>query len=41
VLCGLLSLHLGALRIGWQAFLGHGGDEAAHGRFWTLGWRRL
>jgi hypothetical protein len=31
VLCGLPSLHLGALCIGRRVFLGHGGDEAAYG----------
>jgi hypothetical protein len=37
VLCGLSSLHLGALRIGRRVCPGHGGDEAAHGRFGTSG----
>jgi hypothetical protein len=41
VLCGLPSLHLGALCISRRVFLGHGGDEVAHGRFGTCGWRRL
>jgi hypothetical protein len=35
VLCGLPSLHLGALHIGRRVFPGHGGDEAVHVRFGT------
>jgi hypothetical protein len=41
VLCGLPSLHLGALRISRRMFLGQGGDEAAYGGFGTRGRRRL
>jgi hypothetical protein len=41
VLCGLPSLHLGALCIGRRVFPDHGGDEATHRRFGTRGRRRL
>jgi hypothetical protein len=41
VLCDLPSLHLRALRIGRRVFLGHGGDEAAHGGLGMRGRRRL
>jgi hypothetical protein len=41
VLCGLTSLHLGALRIGRRMFPGHGGNETAYGGFGMRGRRRL
>jgi hypothetical protein len=41
VLCGLPSLHLGALRIDRRMFPGHGGDEAVYGGFGTRGQRQL
>jgi hypothetical protein len=41
VLCGLPSLHHGALRIGRQVFPGHGGDEAVYGGLVTSGRGRL
>jgi hypothetical protein len=41
VLCGLPSLHLGALRIGRQMFLCQGGDKVPYGGFGMCGRRRL
>jgi hypothetical protein len=41
VLCGLSSLHLGALRIGRRVFSGHGGNEAVHGGFGMRGRRKI